>query len=109
MLYFSRAWVNVGKSVRLCQMLGLQRLDVEGSDVKRILSPPRDWIELEERRRTFWAAYYCDRWASAGTGWPMVIEEKDVSYISLLSCCGSGTCSSSSQTTSQMLRKRLAS
>jgi hypothetical protein len=60
-------------------MLGLQRLDGQGQDVKQILSPPKDWTELEERRRTFWAAFYADRWASSGTGWPMLIDEKTVS------------------------------
>lgn len=59
-------------------MLGLQRLDGDGQDIKRILPPAKDAIELEERRRTFWAAFYGDRWASSGTGWPMVIEEKEV-------------------------------
>lgn len=62
-------------------MLGLHRLDGEGQDVKRILPPSKDWIELEERRRTFWAAFYGDRWASSGTGWPMIIDEKTVCVL----------------------------
>jgi hypothetical protein len=52
--------------VRLVQMLGLYRLDIGSGEFKQILPPARDWIELEERRRTFWAAYYGDRWASSG-------------------------------------------
>lgn len=67
--------------VRLAQMLGLHRLDSEEVPVKNVLSPARDWIELEERRRTFWSAFYGDRWASSGTGWPMVIDETDVSVL----------------------------
>lgn len=76
--YFSRSWMSTGRAVRLAQMLGLYRLDAEGSEVKQILPPPRDWIELEERRRTFWAAFYGDRWASSGTGWPMLISESEI-------------------------------
>jgi len=83
--YFSRSWMSTGRAVRLAQMLGLYRLDAEGSEVKQILPPPRDWIELEERRRTFWAAFYGDRWASSGTGWPMLINESEVCVLYFLS------------------------
>lgn len=62
-------------------MLGLYRLDVDKAGVKTILPPAQDWIELEERRRTFWAAFYGDRWASSGTGWPMIIQENEVCFL----------------------------
>ena len=70
--------MSVGRSVRLVQMLGLYSLDVEGGESKKILLPAQDWIELEERRRTFWTAFYGDRWASVLTGWPMIINENEV-------------------------------
>ena len=70
--------MSIGRLVRMVHMLGLHRLDGEKLDVKQILPTPRDWIELEERRRTFWAAFYGDRWASSGTGWPMMIDEREV-------------------------------
>lgn len=79
MMYFPRAWMSVGRAARLAQMLNLQRLDGAGLEVKQTIAPPRDWTEREERRRTFWMAYCNDRYASIGTGWPMVFEEKDVS------------------------------
>jgi hypothetical protein len=78
MMYFPRAWMSTGASVRLCQMMGLHRLDGVGLDVKQCLAPPRDWTEREERRRTFWMAFCEDRYASIGTGWPMTIDEKDI-------------------------------
>ncbi|RVD84308.1 uncharacterized protein DFL_006066 [Arthrobotrys flagrans] len=78
LMYFPRAWMSAGKSVRLCQMLGLNRLDGVGLDVKQCIAPPKDWTELEERRRTFWLAFCTDRYASIGTGWPMQIDERDV-------------------------------
>ncbi|KAI1206436.1 uncharacterized protein F4807DRAFT_439078 [Annulohypoxylon truncatum] len=78
MMYFPRAWMSTGAAVRLCQMIGLHRLDGSGLDVKQCLPPPRDWTEREERRRTFWMAFCKDRYASIGTGWPMTIDERDV-------------------------------
>ncbi len=78
MMYFPRAWMSAGRATRLAQMMGLHRLDGTGLDVKQTLPPPKDWTEREERRRTFWVAFCSDRYASIGTGWPMVIDEKDV-------------------------------
>lgn len=57
---------------------GLHRLDRQAPDVKQCLSPSDDWTESEERRRTFWMTLCQDRYASIGTGWPMVIDERDV-------------------------------
>ncbi|KAL8854561.1 MAG: hypothetical protein Q9221_000596 [Calogaya cf. arnoldii] len=78
MMFFPRAWSSVGKAVRLAMMMGLNRVDGMGLDVKQVLPPPRDWIESEERRRTFWMAYCVDRYASMGTGWPVAVDERDV-------------------------------
>ncbi|KAI3400324.1 hypothetical protein diail_3705 [Diaporthe ilicicola] len=78
MMYFPRAWMSTGAAVRLCQMMGLHRLDGAGLDVKQCIPAPRDWTEREERRRTFWMAFTEDRYASIGTGWPMTIDEKDI-------------------------------
>jgi hypothetical protein len=77
-MYFPRAWQTTGRAVRMAQMLGLHRIDGFGLDVKQCLPPPKDWIEREERRRTFWMAFCEDRYASVGTGWPMTIDERDV-------------------------------
>lgn len=92
MMYFPRAWTSCGHAARLSLMLGLHRLDGMGLGVKECLPAPRDWTEREERRRTFWAAFCQDRYASIGTGWPMMIDERDVGgscFISGLrrSCC----------------------
>lgn len=79
-MYFPRAWMSTGRAVRLAQMLGLHRLDGVGLDVKQCLPVPRDWTEREERRRTYWMAFWEDRCASIGTGWPMSLDEADVSF-----------------------------
>lgn len=78
MMYFPRAWMSTGRSIRMTQMMGLHRLDGPQSDCKQVLPPPRDWTELEERRRTFWTTYCGDRHASICTGWPTVIDNKDI-------------------------------
>lgn len=76
-LCFKDAYLS--SSARLCQFLSLQRVDADGEfSGKKLLPPPKDWIELEERRRTFWAAYYGDRWSSCATGWPMMFDEQKV-------------------------------
>lgn len=75
---FPRAWMSTGNSSRLAIMTGLHRQDGLTCDVKQSLHSARDWTEKEERRRTFWMAFCQDRYASIGTGWPMVIDEKDV-------------------------------
>lgn len=82
-MFFPRAWLSTGRAVRLAQMMGLYRIDGHGPDVKQCLQQPKDWTEKEERRRTFWLAFCVDRYASIGTGWPMSIEEKDVSFLIL--------------------------
>lgn len=79
MIYFPRAWLSVGKASRLALMMGLNRLDGAGIDVKQSILPPKDWTEREERRRVFWMAFCTDRYASIGTGWPMALDEGDVS------------------------------
>ena len=78
-MYVSRAWMSVGRMVRLTHMLGLHTLD-SGRSKNKDMSH-EEWIELEEGRRTFWAAFYGDRWSSFGTGWPMVIQEDQVGRI----------------------------
>jgi hypothetical protein len=78
MMHFPQAWLTTGRGTRLAQMMGLHRLDSLGLDVKQTLPTSTDWNEKEERRRTFWMAYAMDRYASIGTGWPMIVDERDV-------------------------------
>ncbi|KAJ9653433.1 hypothetical protein H2198_007381 [Neophaeococcomyces mojaviensis] len=77
-MYFPRAWMSCGRATRMAQLMGLHRQDRVGLDVKQTMPPPKDWIEREERRRTFWMAFCQDRYASIGTGWPMAIDERDI-------------------------------
>lgn len=80
MLMFPKSWLSIGKAVRLCQMLGLHRLDGRGLGHRQALEKPGDEIEKEERRRTFWMAFGMDRYAAASTGWPVIVDERDVGF-----------------------------
>ena len=95
MIMFARAWLSVGKAVSLGLMMGLNRLDGAGLDVKLLFPPPRDWTEREERRRVFWMCFCADRYSSVGTGWPMLIDEKDVSHPLVIYYCSSSSSSDS--------------
>jgi len=43
------------------------------------MGAPRDWIEMEERRRTWWVIYVADRLVSATSGLPALIDDRQVS------------------------------
>ena len=81
LMYFPRAWMSAGRACRMGLMMGLHRVDGAGLDVKQCLPPPKDFIEREERRRTFWGCFCVDRYSSIGTGWPMVVDEKDIMSV----------------------------
>ncbi|KAH7398074.1 fungal-specific transcription factor domain-containing protein, partial [Cadophora sp. MPI-SDFR-AT-0126] len=78
MLMYPKSWLSIGKAVRLCQMLGLHRLDGRGLGHIQALEKPGDVAEKEERRRTFWMAFAMDRYAAASTGWPVIVDERDI-------------------------------
>lgn len=66
------------RGVRLVQMMGLHRLDGSAEEICPTLLPPRDWTELEERRRVFWGIFCIDSHCSISTGWPFLIDSSDV-------------------------------
>ncbi|KAA8650212.1 fungal specific transcription factor domain-containing protein [Aspergillus tanneri] len=77
---FPRAWLSVSKAVRVAQMLQLHRLDSSGVNlVATLIQPPRDWTDVEERRRVFWLTFCLDRFVSMSTGWPMILGESEIS------------------------------
>lgn len=78
-MLFTRAAISSAKAVRLVEMMGLHRIDGGGHEMAPTLAPPRDWIDLEERRRTFWGAFAIDCHASISTGWPTLVNPDDVS------------------------------
>ena len=63
-------------------MLGLHQIDGDGLDERYLMPPPQTWLEAEERRRTWWALYCSDRLVGGTAGWPVLIDEEDVSHSS---------------------------
>lgn len=86
-MLFTRTSMSTARCTRMIQMLGLDRLDGIDLDFPTTLSPPADWIELEERRRVFWGAFIIDAHASIATGWPSLIQSSDV-RCALETCIG---------------------
>ncbi|KAF4434239.1 Citrinin biosynthesis transcriptional activator ctnR [Colletotrichum fructicola] len=76
-LFFAQSSMSLCKAIRIAQMLGLHRVDGQSVDAIPLLSPPRDWVEAEERRRTWWVIYCSDRLVCGSTGWPAMINEHD--------------------------------
>ncbi|KAF4484484.1 Citrinin biosynthesis transcriptional activator ctnR [Colletotrichum fructicola Nara gc5] len=77
-LFFAQSSMSLCKAIRIAQMLGLHRVDGQSVDAIPLLSPPRDWVEAEERRRTWWVIYCSDRLVCGSTGWPAMINEHDI-------------------------------
>lgn len=79
-MWFTRAAMSAASCIKLLHMMGLHRLDDPNASVEMAptIAPPRDWTELEERRRVFWGAMCIDSHASISTGWPCLINFDDV-------------------------------
>jgi hypothetical protein len=79
---FSRASISIGRSIRIAQILNLHQLDRDDqgpSLFQSQLGPAQDWVEMEERRRTWWVLYVTDRLVFATTGLPVTIDDRHVS------------------------------
>ncbi|KAI1647589.1 uncharacterized protein F4817DRAFT_337154 [Daldinia loculata] len=80
-MLFTRAAMSGSRGVRLVQMMGLHRLDGSAEEICPTLLPPRDWTELEERRRVFWGIFCIDSHCSISTGWPFLIDSSDITTL----------------------------
>lgn len=75
---FQRAWTSTGRAIRLVQLMKLNEVDaIAGLDVSLDLSP-EEFVEREERRRTFWAAFCLDRFSCILDGLPLTLSEQAV-------------------------------
>lgn len=71
---YRRGWMSAGRAFRLIQLMRLHEIDVPDC-----IQMQTDWIETEEKRRTFWMAYSLDRFVSSRNGWPLTLSEQVVS------------------------------
>ena len=81
---FARAWMSLGRLLRLARVLGLDCVDSDKTQPSECggfrlpLPDTDDWVELEERRRTFWVAFILDAYSSARTKSPMTLRYNEV-------------------------------
>ncbi|PYI21535.1 hypothetical protein BO99DRAFT_380051 [Aspergillus violaceofuscus CBS 115571] len=66
-----RSWISAGRAFRLIQLEWLN-----GLDSTDLTCGQREWIESEQKRRTFWMAYCLDRFVSMRTGSPLTFSER---------------------------------
>ncbi|KAJ3544625.1 hypothetical protein NM208_g2950 [Fusarium decemcellulare] len=107
---FSRASLSLGRSIRMAQMLNLHQLDraSQGPSLfPNTLPSPQDWVELEERRRTWWVAYVADHLVFATSGLPAIVDDADVhTALPASDEAFANGCATQTDTVSEALRKR---
>ncbi|KAI8950705.1 hypothetical protein F4801DRAFT_548073 [Xylaria longipes] len=71
----TRAWMTLGRAVRLSKLLGLHRMDSSDTneyspvpDLHLSLPATQDFLLLEERRRSFWFLYILESYMRTRTG-----------------------------------------
>ncbi|RSL76730.1 hypothetical protein CEP52_017770, partial [Fusarium oligoseptatum] len=74
-MMFSQAVNSLCRGIRTAQLLQLHRLDKKSED--SAIASAEDWIELEEKRRTWWVLFIADRLVSGTTGLPLCIDERE--------------------------------
>ncbi|KAI1123179.1 fungal-specific transcription factor domain-containing protein [Nemania abortiva] len=70
---FRRGWISAGRAFRLIQLDWARYTNDLGSECA-----PAQWIEMEQKRRTFWMAYCLDRFMSLRSGSPPTFSEQNI-------------------------------
>lgn len=84
----SRAWMSLGRAIRLMKLLELDRIDAgdsrAGASGFRVSLPtPENPVENEEKRRTFWVVFILDCHVAMKMNYPVTFRQLEVSpYIS---------------------------
>ncbi|KAL3496345.1 fungal-specific transcription factor domain-containing protein [Aspergillus germanicus] len=73
--YHRRAWMSVGRAFRLVQAMHYHEIDSPID--RRVMSSQQqgDFIQVEEKRRVFWMAYFLDHIISLRDDWPITLNE----------------------------------
>ncbi|KAL4909261.1 fungal-specific transcription factor domain-containing protein [Aspergillus multicolor] len=70
--HHQRGLLSAGRAFRFIQLMRLFEIDSPNSSLSH-----SDFIEVETRRRTFWAAYTMDRFISVKNGLPLTLNEQE--------------------------------
>ncbi|KAL4936318.1 hypothetical protein BDV06DRAFT_216772 [Aspergillus oleicola] len=66
-----KGWISAGRCFHLVHLVKLDEIDNPKAWKTLTLS----WVEVEERRRTFWTAYALDRYANLVNGLPITLND----------------------------------
>ncbi|KAL4749591.1 hypothetical protein BDW72DRAFT_214009 [Aspergillus terricola var. indicus] len=66
-----KGWISASRCFHLVHLVKLDEIDNPKSWKTSTLS----WVEVEERRRTFWTAYALDRYANFVNGLPIILND----------------------------------
>ena len=69
-----QAWMSAGQAFRLLQGMRFHEIDSPRSDGHPTLMN-EDLLEIEEKRRVFWMAYFLDHLLSIRNDWPITLNE----------------------------------
>jgi hypothetical protein len=70
MNHFNTAWVALGSTIRMGQIIGFQKQHLNTDYI--------DMFEEMNRRSCFWAIFMLDRYLSTALGRPMMLNECDI-------------------------------
>ncbi|ROW05911.1 hypothetical protein VPNG_07978 [Cytospora leucostoma] len=70
---FLRGWASAGRAIRLIQLMRLNDVDASAHT-----DEPRDFVESETKRRTFWIAFCLDRLICILEGLPLTLSEQTI-------------------------------
>ncbi|KAE8141917.1 hypothetical protein BDV38DRAFT_278700 [Aspergillus pseudotamarii] len=76
----SKGWISAGRCFHLVHLVKLDQIDNPNTWQTSSLS----WVEIEERRRTFWTAYALDRYANLVNGLPLAMNDQMASGSSVV-------------------------
>ncbi|KAL4809805.1 hypothetical protein BDV18DRAFT_166565 [Aspergillus unguis] len=65
-----KGWISAGRCFHLVHLVKLDDID----NPKAWKTSTLSWVEIEERRRTFWAAYALERFANLVNGLPLTLN-----------------------------------
>ncbi|KZF21089.1 hypothetical protein L228DRAFT_166122 [Xylona heveae TC161] len=73
--YHRQAWMSAGRAFRVVQALRFHEIDRPVDKYGPSSPQCGDFIEVEERRRVFWMAYFLDHVMSMRGDWPITLNE----------------------------------